>query len=505
MSLVVRVIAPTGRDGELIATVLRQNGVEAEQATTEGLAALQAQKEHIGPLLLAQEALTPAFIDQLAAALHHQPPWSDWPILIITAGGRETARSRSLEHEWLALGSPVLLERPIRTATLVSSVKAALRARARQYEIRDALASLREERETLQTMLDHLPVGVLLVEPSGEVVRGNRRLEEILHQPVVPNADHYANRRWNVFSKDGTRVETSDLPLPRAMRDGKALPAEEYMFEPGDGSRSWVNLAAAPILDEKSKVTGGVLTVADIDHQKRAEAALIQSEKLAVVGRLAASISHEINNPLEAVTNLIFLAQQEPAASAELKAYLNAADQELRRVSAIVSHTLRFHRQATRPRTISPVELLEPTLGLYSGRLNNAHIHLKVDHRGRGLVKCYEGEIRQVLNNLIGNAIDAMSPGGTLSIRTSNSRLWQTGVPAIRFTFADTGEGMPPEVKNRIFEAFFTTKGHNGTGLGLWISRGIVEKHHGRLQVASSVRPGCSGTVISLLLPTDLG
>lgn len=504
MSLVVRVIAPTGRDGELIATVLQQSGIHVQLATVEALAILQAGQEPIGPLLLAEEALNPALIQQLASALQAQPAWSDWPILILTGGGRETAQSRRLQHDWLPLGSPILLERPIRTATLVSSIKAALRARARQYEMRDALALLREERETLQTMLDHLPVGVVLAKPSGEIVRSNRRLEEIMRHPVPPTAETEAHGNWTAFQKHGTRGKGSGFPLPEAVQQGHALPPEEYLYQRGDGTKGWVSLAAAPIFDDKGAVTAGLITVADIDHQKRAEAALIQSEKLAVVGRLAASISHEINNPLEAVTNLLYLAQQEPGVSGRAKAYLATADQELGRVSQIVSHTLRFHRQATRPRILSARELLEPTLGLYSGRLTNAHIRLHVQHRGDGLVNCYEGEIRQVLNNLIGNAIDAMNSGGVLSIRTSDTHFRKSRIPAVRLTVADTGNGMPPDVMNRLFEAFYTTKGQNGTGLGLWISRGIVEKHHGRLQVFSSTRPGCSGAVFSVLLPKDL-
>lgn len=504
MSLVVRVIAPTGRDAELIATVLEQNGVQVQPITQAMLSRLQVEQEPVGPLLLAQEALNPVLIQQLANALQTQPAWSDWPIIILTGGGRETVQSRRLEDDWLPLGSPILIERPIRTATLVSSVKAAVRARARQYEIRDALTSLREERETLQTMLDHLPVGIVQARPSGEIVRGNRRLEEILRHPVLPTVDTEGHGRWVAFREDGTRVKGPEFPLPRAMLQGKALPAEQYIYQRGDGTKGWVSLAAAPIFDEKGVVTGGVVTISDIDHQKRAEAALIQSEKLAVVGRLAASISHEINNPLEAVTNLIYLAQLEPTLPADVKGYLSTADEELRRVSQIVSHTLRFYRQATRARTISARELLEPTIGLYSGRIANARIHLRVEHRGAGLVNCYEGEIRQVLNNLIGNAIDAMNQGGELSIRTSDTRLWKSSQPAVRITVANTGNGMPAEVMSKVFEAFYTTKGENGTGLGLWISREIVNKHHGQLQVFSSVVPGSSGTVFSVLLPASL-
>ena len=262
-----------------------------------------------------------------------------------------------------------------------------------------------------------------------------------------------------------------------------------------------MSLAAAPIFDDHGTVTGGVVTVEDIDQQKRSEAALIQSEKLAAVGRLAASISHEINNPLEAVTNLLYLAQQDPALSQETRGYLDTADQELGRVSQIVSQTLRFHRQATKPRAVLAKELVDPVLGLYSGRLGNARIKVVVEHKGVQRVDCYEGEIRQVLNNLVGNAIESMRDGGKLRVRTSDARLWKSGLRAVRITIADEGTGMDAEVLNRIFDAFYTTKGHNGTGLGLWISRGIVTKHQGLVHVRSSVKTTRRGTTFSLVLP----
>ncbi len=503
MSFLVRVITPTGRDAELITAVLKQHGVPAEVSSPQALLLEEIDQVTLGPLLLAEEALTPELMSRLVTLVQHQAPWSDLPILILTGNGRETAQSHRLAGQWLPLGSPVLLERPIRTASLVSSVKAALRARVRQYEIRDVLASLKQEQETLQAVLDNLPVGVLVSKTSGEIVLGNRRVEEILRHPLLPTPDTAAHGQWRAFHADGRRVRGEEFPLPRAIGQGRPLPPEEYLYERGDGTQGWISLTAAPILNEAGKVTGGVVAIADIDQQKRSEAALIQSEKLAVVGRLAASISHEINNPLEAVTNLLYLAKQNQDLPEEAKGYLEAADQELGRVSQIVSHTLRFHRQSTNPRAVPAEELLESTLGLYSGRLANSTIALSVRYRGTARVTCYEGEIRQTLNNLVGNAIEAMRTGGRLLIRTHDSCSWKTGEPGVRLCIADTGSGMTPEVRKRIFEAFYTTKGINGTGLGLWIAHGIVEKHHGMLHLRSSVRPGHSGTVFQLFLPCE--
>jgi signal transduction histidine kinase len=241
-----------------------------------------------------------------------------------------------------------------------------------------------------------------------------------------------------------------------------------------------------------------------LNERHRAEAALIQSEKLAAVGRLAASISHEINNPLESITNLLYLIRQEDDLPERALTYLTLAERELARVSEIAGQTLRFQRQSSSPTRVTPEELLESVVALYQGRLINANITLAFDHQGAAPVTCYEGDIRQVLNNLVGNAIEAMRSGGRLVIRTRNANCWRTGRPGVRITIADTGSGMPPEVVTHIFEAFYTTKGLSGTGLGLWISHGIVEKHTGVLSVRSSIRSSQSGTVFSLFLPREL-
>lgn len=503
MSLVVRIIAPTGRDAELICSVLIINQVPAQVSSISLLSANEPNAGPLGPLLIAEEALQPTFIEQIGTLIRDQPSWSDLPILILTGSGRDTTRSRTLEREWLPLGSPILLERPIRTATLVSSVRAALRARKRQYEIRDAIAELKQERETLQVVLDNLPVGVVVASASGEIILGNRRLESIVRHPLIPTADIEGHGAWTAYHPDGRRVQAEEFPLPRAMKLGHALPPEEYLYHRGDGTKGWVTLSAAPILSKDGVVTGGIVALSDIDQQKKSELALIQNEKLAAVGRLAASISHEINNPLESVTNLLYLARQSREVPNDIRAYLDTADHELSRVSQIVSHTLRFHRQSTRPRSMTAQALLDPSLGLYTGRIANAGVDLLLRHTPADPIACYEGEIRQVLNNLISNAIESMKTGGRLLVRSGPARSWKNGIPGLRITIADTGHGMSRQVQARLFEAFYTTKGENGTGLGLWISRGIVEKHSGSLRIRSSNHPGHNGSVFRIFLPTD--
>ncbi len=238
----------------------------------------------------------------------------------------------------------------------------------------------------------------------------------------------------------------------------------------------------------------------DITEQKRTEAALMQSEKLVAVGRLAASIAHEINNPLEAVTNLLYLARRTSEAG-EIEAYLTSAEQELHRVSVITNQTLRFHKQSTNQCEISGDDLINTVLIVFKGRLLNAHVQIEKRFRAHRSVCCFDGEIRQVLNNLVSNGIDAMPVGGTLFLRTRDGRDWATGQPGIVLTIADTGSGMCPEVRGKIFEAFYSTKGIGGTGLGLWISKEIVQRHKGQLRVRSSQDIHHHGTVFTLFLP----
>jgi signal transduction histidine kinase len=265
--------------------------------------------------------------------------------------------------------------------------------------------------------------------------------------------------------------------------------------------KRYLNFVYQPRREADGAISGVIVLGVDVTEGKRAEQALMQSEKLAVVGRLASSIAHEINNPLEAVTNLLYLAQQS-ATNPETQQYLATAETELQRVSAIASQTLRFHRQATKPRPVSPVELFDGTLPLYRHKLINSQVAVERRDRTLRTVLCFDGEMRQVLNNLIGNAIDSMhGKGGRLLLRSREGWNWKAGRRGIYLTVADTGSGMSRSTLAKAFEPFFTTKGIGGTGLGLWISQEIVNRHRGSLRGRSSQSPNRSGTAFTLFLP----
>ena len=259
-----------------------------------------------------------------------------------------------------------------------------------------------------------------------------------------------------------------------------------------------------PIFDTAGEVTGYVRTSTDVSARMLAENALRQSEKLAVVGKLASSISHEINNPLEAVTNLLYLLGSNPSLNRTAREYVKAAEEEAARMSEIVRQALRFHRQATAEAPVRIADVMDSVLSVFKPRIDAAGLTLFREYRRTETVTCFVGEIRQVLSNLLSNALDATPPGGRIVARLRPAQTWGARpMLGVRIVLADTGRGIPKEARRRIYEPFYTTKGINGTGLGMWISKDLVEKHEGSIRFRSSTRHDASGTVFSIFLPYE--
>jgi PAS domain S-box-containing protein len=375
------------------------------------------------------------------------------------------------------------------------------------------VASIREQRSglsdtlsLLDSMLANAPIGLAFFDRNCRLVRVNqvfaemtgypishhlgRTLPELLPEPVANELEETVRR---VFSREEPvrNLELSSPPL-----SGK----------PGKTNRPWTWLASAyPVRTTSQQMRWAGVIVLDASDRKRSEEALRRTEKLAATGRLAASIAHEINNPLEAITNLLFLLRnfcelEDPALN-----YVTMAAHEARRITEITQQTLRFYRQSSLPTRAKMSELLDSVLSLYQGRLNSLNIEVEREYDPELDLFCFAGELRQVFANLVGNSIDATS-GGRLRIRARRSRSWKdSALPGVRFTLADTGAGMEPAVRERIFEAFFTTKEVTGTGLGLWVSHEIIVKHGGSVQVRSRTaglgKP--SGTVFQIFIPDD--
>jgi len=316
-----------------------------------------------------------------------------------------------------------------------------------------------------------------------------------------PSEMAHIDQIWEYVHKDDRDKVLNDL---QPALNGLGEYRSQFRVCWPDGSVHWIDARGGPIFSAEGRVEKILGINMNVTDRKRSEEALIQNEKLAAVGRLAASIAHEINNPLEAVTNLIYLAKGSQDID-EAHDYLKVAEAELQRVSAITNQTLRFHRQATRPTESTCDDLFSSVLAIYTSRLTNANISVEKHKRVHRPILCLDGDIRQVLSNLVANAIDAMqSDGGRLLLRSREGHEWKTGRPGIVLTIGDTGLGMPPYVVERVFEAFFTTKGIGGTGLGMWISREIVGRHQGQLSLRSSQRKGHTGTVFTLFLPFDV-
>jgi PAS domain S-box-containing protein len=367
-----------------------------------------------------------------------------------------------------------------------------------QIHVRDAALGI--ERARLKVIIENAPAGIVLASaPSGEIILMNRRAEEILGHPMYPAADIGSYAQYHTLHADGRTLQTNEHPLARAVMQGEVIRSEEYRYVRPDGKETWIRSSAAPILDKQNNIVAGVLVFSDIDEQKQAQEALLRSEKLAAAGRLAASISHEINNPLESITNLLYLALSDARLAADTREYLNQAEQELARVSQITTQTLRFYRQTTNPTSADIGSLLDSVLRLLRGRVANTEVKVVTEYRATRPLHCFEGELRQVFTNLIGNALDAMTGHpGRLVVRTSESHNWATGEAGIRVTVADSGSGINRDTLQRIFEPFYTTKGLRGTGLGLWVSKEIIAKHRGTMRVKSTVG---TGTTFSVFLP----
>jgi signal transduction histidine kinase len=370
--LQIIVVAPTGRDGQLICRLLARVGIDAVESP-DCISACLETENGVGALIIADEAIDAASVTALKDLVSRQPSWSDLPIMVLTRGGQVSFLSEERRRLRGPVGDVVLIERPVRPETLVSMVQSKIRARCRQYEVRDHLRT-----------------------------------------------------------------------------------------------------------------------------EKIAAEALRRAEKLAVAGRLAASIAHEINNPLTAVTNLHYLMRTATSLE-EAQRYLAIADQELARVVEITKQTLRFHRGNTQPSAVRVAEILDSVLKLYSLRLAAKNIVVDRKFDRSAVISGFGGELRQLASNLIGNSVDAMHAGGKLRLRVSCSSERHNGLRrGIRVVVADTGIGIPASIQHKIFEPFVSSKGDTGTGLGLWISSEIVRKHGGTLRFRSRPR---AGTVFSIFLP----
>jgi signal transduction histidine kinase len=267
-----------------------------------------------------------------------------------------------------------------------------------------------------------------------------------------------------------------------------------------DGTIIDVSISISPIRKEDHQIIGAAKIIRDITDRKRSEELIRKTEKLAIASRLAASVAHEINNPLAGLTNLFYLMKREEL-SKQAAIYLDMAERELARVSHITTQALGFYKENTSPGEHVLSSILEQALALHAHRIESDGIIVNKRYAEVPPIICHAGEIRQVFVNLIGNAIDAMAGSGRLCLRVQMASNSRTNLSGVRISVADSGCGMSPDAFSHLFEPFYTTKGQIRAGLGLWMCEQIVKRHNGTITVRSSQAARNHGTVISVFLP----
>jgi signal transduction histidine kinase len=368
--------------------------------------------------------------------------------------------------------------------------------------IEEQRAGLSDTLALLDSMLENAPIGFAFFDRKFRYVRVNQFLAQMNDVPIGRHLG-----RTIAEMLPGAAAGLLQGCIQSVFETGKPVVQFELNTPLSGGAelvRSWlINVYPVKATSEAVRWVGAI--VVETTERKLAEETLRKTEKLAATGRLAASIAHEINNPLEAVTNLLYLLRHQPSLDEQAIAYADLAQQEIARVAEMTQQTLRFYRQSTLPAVANLADLLDSVLTLYTGRLLALQIEVSRKQGADVDLYCFSGELRQLFANLVGNAIDAMGQGGHLSLAVRRSRCWVDSTPGIRLFVADNGCGMTEGTRARIFEPFFTTKETTGTGLGLWVSSEIIVKHNGTVRVASrpadAVSGKQSGTVFMLFFP----
>lgn len=358
----------------------------------------------------------------------------------------------------------------------------------------DLIRKVAIERRRLEATLSCIGDAVITTDLNGRILFINPTAEMATGWSSVNARGKDSAQVFRIIHKQ-TRVNV-ESPIRAALALGESVGVAMHtvLMRP-DGSEIPVSDSAAPIRDELGETIGAVMVFRDISTHMEREAAWLQTQRLASVGRLAATIAHELNNPLQATSNLLFLISRssDPAAAA----YAIDAMQELQRASRIAEQTISFVRGAGERTSISVGQLFEEVLSLNRNKLKNKKVELARQYLSDAKVNARAGEIRQVLGNLVGNALDALEVNGRLHLRARE--IESSGQAVVQFVVADNGAGISKEHQRKIFEPFFTTKKDVGTGLGLWVVKKIIDNEGGTIQIKSKIG---EGTVARLCWPS---
>jgi PAS domain S-box-containing protein len=364
---------------------------------------------------------------------------------------------------------------------------------------KQAEEALRESEARFRSICEHAAVGIEQLSPDGRLIMVNTALCRMLGYRET----ELLGKTWQDITHPDYGVH--EARLLAAMLRGESNSYEiEKRYLHCNGAHVWANVTFSPVEDNAGQVLYLIAIIQDITDRKQAEKALIRSEKLAAMGRLATTIAHEVNNPLEAMTNLVYLLQAS-IIDTRTREYVDLFEKQLETLTRVAQQTLNFHRETGQPAEFKLSELISELLDFFGPKAKKKDLTITMRLVVEGKILGFSSEIRQVISNLLINAIEATPGDGRITIHLHEATDWrgyrQRGY---RISIADTGTGIDPQHLERIFEPFFTTKGDKGTGLGLWVSMGIIDRVGGSMRVRSSRRPGGSGTCFSIFLPSEV-
>ena len=363
---------------------------------------------------------------------------------------------------------------------------------------KNATEEIHQSEIRFRTMTESLPQMIWTADGKGRKLFCNQKYLKYLGL----SSANVLELRFEEFLHPDDRLSTVET-WQHCMATGEPY-LKEYRMRRFDGDYRHFIARALPTVNDHGVIDRWLGSITDVHDQKLAEEALRRSEKLATAGRLAASIAHEINNPLAGVTNSIYLALLDGELSSSTRTYLEMADQELARVAHITTQSLKFHKQSVSPEFADLGEVMRSALALFAPRFRSKQVTVQIEMEAGISVWCLSDDVRQVFTNLLSNSLDATRDQGRIRVRIKPcSTLGRSRVPGVRVVIADTGQGVPEAIRPRIFEPFVSTKLETGIGLGLWISDGIVKKHGGRIRFRSRTGPKRPGTVISLFFPAN--
>jgi PAS domain S-box-containing protein len=460
----------------------------------------QQLKEHPGDPSTQQELLSG---QQLITAIRDKQR----EFINVEEALRRTRSRRASNLNVLGVGSAILLSLLIASLLFTLTRRELLKlssAYERHLQIEAERArELQESREFFRITFRSLGEAAIAADPNGKISFINPAASELTGWSDQESIGRPLRDVLRLID-ERTRFDLED-PMERVRQAQAAVATSNHVaLLRRDGQELPVELNGAPILNDRGKLAGVVILFRDITQRRLIEQTLRASERLTLAGRLSATIAHEIRNPLDTVSNLVYLMEHEAGQSTATMQYLKMASDELARITQITSQLLTFHREARAPVKVDLPDVLESVVTLFAPQIRKNHIQVDQRFDSSVPVRGYPGELRQVFLNLVGNAIDAMPQGGKLVLHVR-----QSSVPSdhsrrgMRVTIADNGTGIAPGVRINLFAPFYTTKGEKGTGLGLWVCRGILEKHEGTIHLSSTVRPERSGTAFSVFLPFE--